>query len=80
MYAAAAPAVISAGLLLASLAPDAPSIRAAASLKRRKPRVFAFFERLVDPFPDATPHPAPRGFFAFLWAASKGLRKYLLPR
>jgi len=42
------------------------------------PRVFAFFERLVDPFPDATPQPAPRGFFAFLWAASKGLRKYLL--
>ncbi len=40
--------------------------------------MFAFFERLVDPFPDATPRPAPRGFFAFLWAASQGLRKYLL--
>ncbi|MCC6869167.1 MAG: ABC transporter ATP-binding protein [Burkholderiales bacterium] len=40
--------------------------------------MFAFFERLVDPFPEALPKPAPRGFFAFLWAASHGLRKYLL--
>jgi ATP-binding cassette subfamily B multidrug efflux pump len=40
--------------------------------------VFAFFERLVDPYPEATPSTPPRGFFAFLWACSKGLRKYLL--
>jgi len=40
--------------------------------------VFAFFERLVDPYPEATPATPPRGFFAFLWACSKGLRKYLL--
>src|SRR6516225_1488224 len=41
-------------------------------------RVFRFFELLVDPYPEATPTPPPRGFFAFLWACSKGLRKYLL--
>jgi ATP-binding cassette subfamily B multidrug efflux pump len=40
--------------------------------------VFSFFERLVDPYPEATPVTPPRGFFAFLWACSKGLRKYLL--
>jgi len=40
--------------------------------------VLAFFERLVDPYPGATPEPLPRGFFAFLWACSKGLRGYLL--
>ncbi|HEY2862540.1 MAG TPA: ABC transporter ATP-binding protein [Casimicrobiaceae bacterium] len=40
--------------------------------------MFRFFERLVDPYPEATPVTPPRGFFAFLWACSKGLRKYLL--
>ena len=40
--------------------------------------MFRFFELLVDPYPEATPTPPPRGFFAFLWACSKGLRKYLL--
>jgi ATP-binding cassette subfamily B multidrug efflux pump len=40
--------------------------------------VFRFFERLVDPYPEAVPTTPPRGFFAFLWACSKGLRKYLL--
>ena len=40
--------------------------------------MFAFFERLVDPYPEATPATPPRGFFAFLWACSQGLRKYLL--
>ena len=40
--------------------------------------MLAFFERLVDPYPDAPPAPPPRGFFAFLWACSFGLRKYLL--
>jgi len=36
------------------------------------------FERLVDPFPEAPPAAPPRGFLAFLWACSQGLRKYLL--
>ena len=40
--------------------------------------MFAFFERLIDPYPEATPITPPRGFFAFLWACSQGLRKYLL--
>jgi ATP-binding cassette subfamily B multidrug efflux pump len=40
--------------------------------------VFRFFERLVDPYPEATPETPPHGFFAFLWACSKGLRGYLL--
>ncbi len=40
--------------------------------------MFSFFERLVDPYPEATPATPPRGFFAFLWACSKGLRRYLL--
>lgn len=40
--------------------------------------MLAFFERLVDPYPDAEPAPPPSGFFAFLWTCSRGLRKYLL--
>jgi len=40
--------------------------------------VLTWFERLVDPFPDASPATPPRGFAAFLWACSGGLRKYLL--
>ncbi|MGH8714041.1 MAG: ABC transporter transmembrane domain-containing protein, partial [Casimicrobiaceae bacterium] len=40
--------------------------------------MFRFFEGLVNPYPEATPDTPPRGFFAFLWACSKGLRKYLL--
>jgi ATP-binding cassette subfamily B multidrug efflux pump len=40
--------------------------------------VFQFFERLVDPYPEATPATPPRGFFAFLWTCSKGVRGYLL--
>ncbi|MEO8485798.1 MAG: ABC transporter ATP-binding protein [Betaproteobacteria bacterium] len=36
------------------------------------------FERLVDPFPDAPPASPPSGFFAFLWAATRGLRPWLL--
>ena len=40
--------------------------------------MFRFFEGLVDPYPEATPVTPPRGFFAFLWACSEGLRGYLL--
>ncbi|HUH94676.1 MAG TPA: ABC transporter ATP-binding protein [Casimicrobiaceae bacterium] len=39
--------------------------------------MFAFFERLVDPYPEAAPVTPPRGFFAFLWACSRGLRGFL---
>lgn len=36
------------------------------------------FERLVDPFPEATPASPPRGFFPFLWVCTRGLRGYML--
>jgi ATP-binding cassette subfamily B multidrug efflux pump len=38
----------------------------------------AFFERLVDPYPEAPPPTPPRNFFAFLWACSQGMRPWLL--
>ncbi|MFM7505672.1 MAG: ABC transporter transmembrane domain-containing protein, partial [Rubrivivax sp.] len=41
-------------------------------------RVFAFFERLVDPYPPQPPADPPRSFFAFLWACTKGARPFLL--
>jgi ATP-binding cassette subfamily B multidrug efflux pump len=40
--------------------------------------VLKAFERLVDPYPDLPPTPPPRGFLAFLWTCSQGLRPYLL--
>src|ERR1700755_594991 len=40
--------------------------------------MFRYFERLVDPYPEAPPEAPPRGFFAFLWACTRGLRRYLL--
>ncbi len=40
--------------------------------------VFAWFERLIQPYPDAVPATPPRSFFAFLWACTHGLRRYLL--
>ena len=36
--------------------------------------MFAFFERLLDPYPRAEPAPPPEGFIAFLWACSQGVR------
>ncbi len=40
--------------------------------------MFALFERLLQPYPDAAPAVPPRRFFAFLWQATRGLRAYLL--
>jgi ATP-binding cassette subfamily B multidrug efflux pump len=40
--------------------------------------VFTWFERLIDPYPEAPPPAPPRGFFAFLGSCSRGLRKYML--
>jgi ATP-binding cassette subfamily B multidrug efflux pump len=37
-----------------------------------------FFEGLVDPYPEDAPATPPRGFVAFLWACTPGLRRYLL--
>jgi ATP-binding cassette, subfamily B, multidrug efflux pump len=39
--------------------------------------VFTLFEKLVHPYPDATPKPPPRGFFPFLWACTEGTRGYI---
>lgn len=40
--------------------------------------MYSFFEKLVHPYPDAPPAPTPKTFLAFMWAASQGLRPYLL--
>ncbi len=39
--------------------------------------MLSWFERLVHPYPDAPPPAPPRGFLAFLWACSAGLRPWL---
>ena len=39
--------------------------------------MFRYFEKLVAPYPDAAPPPLPRGFFAFLWACARGMRRYI---
>jgi ATP-binding cassette, subfamily B, multidrug efflux pump len=36
--------------------------------------LFAWFEKLLDPYPAAAPPIAPRGFFAFVWAGTAGAR------
>ncbi|MCC6380552.1 MAG: ABC transporter ATP-binding protein, partial [Burkholderiales bacterium] len=58
------------------LRPTTP-LRAKGDAPRRRSRVLTTFERLVDPFPDAPPQRPPHGFFAFLWAATRGLRRWL---
>ena len=40
--------------------------------------VLAWFERLIDPYPDAEPIQPPKGFLAFMWAAASGVRRYIL--
>ncbi|MDX5411167.1 MAG: ABC transporter ATP-binding protein/permease, partial [Thauera sp.] len=39
---------------------------------------FSWFERRIDPYPEAAPGTAPRGFFAFLWAGTEGMRPFIL--
>jgi ATP-binding cassette subfamily B multidrug efflux pump len=39
--------------------------------------LFAWFERLVDPYPQTPPPTPPTGFLAFLWASSEGTRPYI---
>lgn len=36
--------------------------------------MLGFFEKLLYPFPATKPSPPPRGFFAFLWACTQGVR------
>jgi ATP-binding cassette subfamily B multidrug efflux pump len=40
--------------------------------------LFRWFENRVTPYPDAAPQAPPKGFFAFLWACSEGLRPFIL--
>ena len=39
--------------------------------------MFAAFEKLVHPYPDALPPTPPKGFLPFVWAGSVGLRRYI---
>ncbi len=36
-----------------------------------------YFEGLVSPYPDSPPSALPRGFFAFIWACTLGMRGYI---
>jgi len=40
--------------------------------------VLSWFENLVDPYPTEPPKAPPKGFAAFLWAGTQGMRRYLL--
>ncbi len=40
--------------------------------------MLTFFERRLDPYPAAEPGTPPRGFGAFLWSATQGLRPLIL--
>ncbi|EJL84376.1 ABC-type multidrug transport system, ATPase and permease component [Herbaspirillum sp. CF444] len=40
--------------------------------------MLAWFEKLVHPYPDNIPKPPPRGFAAFIWTCTKGLRRYIV--
>jgi len=39
--------------------------------------LFAFFERLVQPYPDEAPDTPPSTFLAFLWWSTRGMRGYI---
>ena len=39
--------------------------------------MFSYFEKLVDPYPDAPPPAPPKTFGAFIWAATAGTRRYV---
>ncbi len=39
--------------------------------------MFSFFERRVPPYPNAEPQVPPKGFFAFMWACTQGMRGWI---
>ncbi len=39
--------------------------------------MFRFFEKLLHPYPEAEPTLPPKGFLAFIWACTPGLRGYI---
>ncbi|HET6787603.1 MAG TPA: ABC transporter ATP-binding protein, partial [Aquabacterium sp.] len=40
--------------------------------------MLSWFERLIDPYPEAPPTAPPKGFLAFVWACTQGMRPFLL--
>ncbi|MES2635089.1 MAG: ABC transporter ATP-binding protein [Pseudomonadota bacterium] len=40
--------------------------------------MYSLFEKLIHPYPEAEPQLPPKGFFAFVWACTRGLRGYVL--
>ena len=40
--------------------------------------MFGHFEKLVHPYPDAEPASPPRGFVAFVWSCTQGLRPFIV--
>ncbi|QRX81339.1 ABC transporter ATP-binding protein [Glaciimonas sp. PAMC28666] len=40
--------------------------------------MFSLFEKLIHPYPETVIAPPPRGFVAFVWACTKGLRRYII--
>jgi ATP-binding cassette, subfamily B, multidrug efflux pump len=40
--------------------------------------VLSWFEKLVQPYPDAVPSSPPKSFYAFLWDCTRGMRPYIL--
>ncbi|MFL9927124.1 ABC transporter ATP-binding protein [Herbaspirillum lusitanum] len=39
--------------------------------------MFAWFEKLIHPYPDHHPVPPPRGFMQFIWFCTYGVRRYI---
>ncbi|GGY16968.1 ABC transporter ATP-binding protein [Paludibacterium paludis] len=39
--------------------------------------MFGFFEKWIDPYPETPPPAPPTGLFAFLWAATRGVRPFI---
>ena len=39
--------------------------------------LFSFFENRVPPYPSTEPVPPPPGFFAFVWACTRGMRGWI---
>ena len=42
------------------------------------PAVLRWFENLIDPYPETPAEVPPTGLFAFIWAGTQGLRRYML--
>jgi len=40
--------------------------------------LLAWFESLIDPYPDAEPVVPPKGFMAFIWFCTQGLRRHIV--